>query len=914
MAKVALLIGVSEYEPGLTPLPAAVKDIEAMQRVLQDPEMGGFDEVKTLANPEPHSMQYAIETLFSSRTREDLVVLFFSGHGIKDDSGRLYFATRITSKNKKGDLIRSTAVPTSFVHDIMNNSRAKRQAIILDCCFSGAFDPALQAKDDGSVDLRSQLGAEGRVVLTSSSSTQYSFEQQGASLSLYTRYLIEGIETGAGDGNEDGFVSALELHNYAASKVQETAPNMTPKLIVMKEKGFEIILAKARVTDPKLKYRRTASRYAHIGTITPVGRAVLDRLKQQLNLPSEETAEIEAEVLRPFQERLANLEEYKRVLIEDAERAYPLDKLAREDLNTLQQMLGLRDEDISPIHQEIEQRFNKREADYQQKLARYEQEFRRAIDAEYPLNEYVLKGLQDFQQSLRLKDEDVERVENPIRVQSEAEHRQRLELEQQRIQEEQERLQQQQQKQLEYQQNLTRYEQEFRRTIGAEYPLSEYATKGLQDFQKSLGLKGKDIDQLERQIREQKEKEDKPKQEAKSRQQIPKRRQGDHKAQDTDKKDKEKRFAKFFKSVCPKKIIILLISFLFLNQVYSYFRYKSFPQLNPFFILTSLPSSQFLEKVLTVYTGTVDSLEFSPDGEYLASATGGSNIGDGSIYIWEILGQDKYNHHTFLNSTSASFVDEVSFSPDGKYLATTSMSSLSGSDERSNIQILEVFSETISKTFSSDNINSSVRSIQFSPNGQHLAVAADSFPGSNVIVTIFDFATGEIINEISKASDEERAVPWSIEFSPDGRYLALAENEAPVRLLEVVTGNTVSTFEIESSSVSFSPDGIYLATIDRNKLVVWEVATEERAYAIQDPPNVWASGIVSREVLFSPDGQHLASINGPSNRVNIWDVNTRGLTKSLHGASLVTLIAFSPNGKYLASGGDDRTIKIWRIK
>jgi uncharacterized caspase-like protein len=42
MTKVALLIGVSEYEPGLNRLPSAVKDVEAMQRVLAHPEMGGF--------------------------------------------------------------------------------------------------------------------------------------------------------------------------------------------------------------------------------------------------------------------------------------------------------------------------------------------------------------------------------------------------------------------------------------------------------------------------------------------------------------------------------------------------------------------------------------------------------------------------------------------------------------------------------------------------------------------------------------------------------------------------------------------------------------------------------------------------------------------------------------------------------
>ena len=367
MARVALLVGVSEYEPGLSPLPAAVKDIEALQRVLQDPEMGGFDEVRTLANPESHTMQLEIETLFDGRTKDDLVLLFFSGHGIKDDTGKLYFATRITRKNAKGELIRATAVPSSFVHEIMNNSRAKRQAIILDCCFSGAFDPALQAKDDGSVDLQTQLGAEGRVVLTSSSSTQYSFEQQESELSIYTRYLVEGIETGAGDINSDGFVSVLELHEYAASKVQETAPKMTPKIIVLKDKGFEIILAKARVADPKLTYRRTVARYANEGTVRPAGRAVLETLQQQLGLTLEEATEIEAEILRPYQERLKNLQQYRKAFIAEAEHEYPLSKIAQAGLNELQKMFGLRDEDVVAIQQEVESQFSQRSAYQQQK-------------------------------------------------------------------------------------------------------------------------------------------------------------------------------------------------------------------------------------------------------------------------------------------------------------------------------------------------------------------------------------------------------------------------------------------------------------------------------------------------------------------------------------------------------------------
>jgi formylglycine-generating enzyme required for sulfatase activity/uncharacterized caspase-like protein len=494
MAKVALLIGVSEYEPGLNALPAAVKDIEALRRVLQDPEMGGFDQVKTLANPDRQTMESEIEMLFDGRAKDDLVLLFFSGHGIKDDASTLYFASRNTRKSDKGDLIRSTAVETRFVHNIMNNSRAKRQAIILDCCFSGAFDPAFQSKDDGSVDLQTQLGAEGRVVLTSSSSTQYSFEQQGSELSIYTRYLVEGIETGAGDSNSDGFVSMLELHEYAASKVQETAPKMTPKIIVLKDKGFEIVLAKARVTDPKLKYRKTATRYANAGTIRPAGRAVLNTLRQQLGLTLEEATEIEAEVLRPYQERLVNLQQYRETLIAEAEHEYPLGEFALEDLNTLQQMLGLRDEDVLPVQQEVEAQFAQQSAAYQQNLIQYEQTLTDAIQREFPFSQQTHQDLKGLKQSLGLRDEDIARVEQPLIQQAELRYQEKLRQAAEHQRQEQEKA--------EYENKLRRYEQEFTKAIQAEYPLNQFVLDGLKTLQQQLGLKDEDVARLEQSIRE----------------------------------------------------------------------------------------------------------------------------------------------------------------------------------------------------------------------------------------------------------------------------------------------------------------------------------------------------------------------------------------------------------------------------
>ncbi|GAB4200408.1 MAG: hypothetical protein Fur006_51900 [Coleofasciculaceae cyanobacterium] len=352
MVKVALLIGVSQYGAGFNQLPAAAKDVAAMQRVWQHPDMGDFDEVVTLIDPEPQEMGIAIEHLFGDRNRDDLLLLYFSGHGVKDESGSLYLATRATRKNERGGLIRSTAIAARFVQEIMSYSRARRQAVILDCCFSGAFAEGLLAKDDGSIDIRTQLGGEGRVILTSSTSTQYSFAQEGSELSIYTRFLVEGIETGAADLDEDEVISADELHEYASIRVQKAAPAMKPEIYTVKE-GYKIILAKVPIGDPKLKYRKDVERYIYQGKISPVGRRILNARRDSLRLPREEAALIEAEVLKPYREYKKKLHEYQQALREAIEHEYPLSDRTRKELQDLQKVLSLRDEDIAPIEMRI---------------------------------------------------------------------------------------------------------------------------------------------------------------------------------------------------------------------------------------------------------------------------------------------------------------------------------------------------------------------------------------------------------------------------------------------------------------------------------------------------------------------------------------------------------------------------------
>ena len=278
MLKLALLIGVSKYESGLAPLVAANRDVEAMQQVLGDPEIGGFDEVKPLINPERQVMEEAIFSLFANREKDDLVLLYFSGHGIKDDSGNLYLASCNTRKEQE-KLVQPTAVAASYVQNTMSDSRSKRQVVILDCCFSGAFSQGMKVKDDGSIPIKQQLGGEGRAILTSSTSTQYSFEHPGFELSLYTHFLFEGLKTGVADLDSDGNISIDELHTYASEKVQETAPGkMKPEFYPVKE-GYKILLAKVRINDPKLEYRKVVERYVINGEFPKFTRKLLDLKK-----------------------------------------------------------------------------------------------------------------------------------------------------------------------------------------------------------------------------------------------------------------------------------------------------------------------------------------------------------------------------------------------------------------------------------------------------------------------------------------------------------------------------------------------------------------------------------------------------------------------------------------------------------
>ncbi|WP_432120143.1 caspase family protein [Streptomyces sp. bgisy032] len=234
----ALIIANDRYaDQGLKKLKAPAQDAEALERVLHDPQIGDFD-VEIVHNATADLMRRRIQAFFNDRTRADTLLLHFSCHGLKSESGELYFAATDTEP----PLLAATAVPSQFVRGCMSGTRAGRTVLFLDCCYGGAFSRgAASVRASGEVHVLESFAkdepASGRgwAVITASDSMEYSFEgnelaeNSGPRPSVFTHAVVEGLETGEADLDADGHVSLDDLYDYVYSHVKEQNPHQTPK-------------------------------------------------------------------------------------------------------------------------------------------------------------------------------------------------------------------------------------------------------------------------------------------------------------------------------------------------------------------------------------------------------------------------------------------------------------------------------------------------------------------------------------------------------------------------------------------------------------------------------------------------------------------------------------------------------------
>jgi hypothetical protein len=255
----ALIIATSAYSnPEFRMLRAPVRDAADIGNVLGAAEIGGFA-VTTIKDGAAQKIRIAIQEFLSGRAVEDVVLVYLSGHGIRDKHGGLYFVAADTQKK----LLESTGVESQWLLDRFDDCAARSQVLILDCCFSGAFAAGTKGGDESDLDPFFGHRGRGRAILTASRSYEYSFEgrpvgAEDSSGSVYTTGFVEGLLTGKADTDDDGYISVLDAHSYACSYVERSGADQTPQSWLYGAEG-QVWIAR----NPRVSPLRAAAVSAH---------------------------------------------------------------------------------------------------------------------------------------------------------------------------------------------------------------------------------------------------------------------------------------------------------------------------------------------------------------------------------------------------------------------------------------------------------------------------------------------------------------------------------------------------------------------------------------------------------------------------------------------------------------------------
>ena len=242
--RLALIIANSDFEDEkLCRLKTPTRDAEALAEVLGNPDIGDFD-VTLLMDEEEREIRREIAWLYYRRKRSDLLLLYYSGHGIRDAHGDLYLATRDTEM----DIAGAMALSASFVREQLDKSNSQRKVVVLDCCHSGAFAKAGLGDSVGTEDAFAGSGY-GRVILTASDALELSWEGDewlGENKpSVFTNFLVEGLRTGKADLDGDGKIVLDELYDYVYERVMTSGyAKQTPHKWARKVEG-QIVVARS---------------------------------------------------------------------------------------------------------------------------------------------------------------------------------------------------------------------------------------------------------------------------------------------------------------------------------------------------------------------------------------------------------------------------------------------------------------------------------------------------------------------------------------------------------------------------------------------------------------------------------------------------------------------------------------------
>jgi serine/threonine protein kinase/WD40 repeat protein len=252
-----------------------------------------------------------------------------------------------------------------------------------------------------------------------------------------------------------------------------------------------------------------------------------------------------------------------------------------------------------------------------------------------------------------------------------------------------------------------------------------------------------------------------------------------------------------------------------------------------------------------------------------------------------------------------SFDSAIALSPDGRVFATGSRAVAPGREE-SDITIWDAATgEPLRKGPGRHGVKLAGGALTFSPDGKRLL-----WGDQDTTVNLWELDTGEV-----RSLKGHKGNIRSVDFDPKGRWVASASSDGTVKLWDLESRREVHTFPGLSIStgvdmdVAFSPDGRYLAAGTWIEQRIWDLTRPK------DPRPAELSGhtkAADRFVSFSGDGRYLAASS--SNMVRLWEVESGEARATLKGHSnLIRGVAFLDGGRMLASGSEDRTVKVWDV-
>ncbi|MFB2833045.1 NB-ARC domain-containing protein [Floridanema evergladense] len=303
----------------------------------------------------------------------------------------------------------------------------------------------------------------------------------------------------------------------------------------------------------------------------------------------------------------------------------------------------------------------------------------------------------------------------------------------------------------------------------------------------------------------------------------------------------------------------------------------------------------------------VFAVAYSPDGQRLASASG-----DRTIKLWDIC-----NGHCLQTLTGhTDWVRSVAFSPDGKILAsgaadhTIRLWEVGDGEHRGKDDNLEL------KTQNSKLLKGHtgwVRSVAFSPDGEVLASSS-----SDRTIKLWDYQTGECLRTYTG----HQGSVYSIAFSPTGDLIVSGSGDRTVKFWDCYSDNCVKTLYGQTNEVccvAFSSDEQTIACVSLDQTVrLWDYQSGhclKSWYGNTD----WALPVSFSPIPQSPltkqggAGGILAS-GSNDKTVKLWDWQTGDCIRSLSGhTDFIYGLAFNADGQILASASTDCVVRLWKV-